>query len=172
MTDPDGTPHPFGPGDTVVLPKGWYGRWDIEEFIHKIWTVTEHADVEGASRRPVVVGLADLAGGNVASEPATQKGSTVYDVGNVAVGSWTCTPGSFTVPTRASAETMHVLRGTGFVTNADGSSRRCVAGDTVVLPEGWSGTLDVVENFTVVFSDVASGPRGQRRPLEGRPFRG
>ena len=55
VTDPDGTPHPFGPGDVVVLPKGWHGRWDVHEFIHKVWLVCEHEDVGGASRRPVVM---------------------------------------------------------------------------------------------------------------------
>ena len=49
VTDPDGTPHPFGPGDVVVLPKGWYGRWDITEHIHKIWLTLTHDDVPGAS---------------------------------------------------------------------------------------------------------------------------
>jgi uncharacterized cupin superfamily protein len=64
-----------------------------------------------------------------------------------------------------------VVKGTAFFTNADGSSRRCVAGDTVVLPQGWAGHWDVVENFTVVFADVSDGPRAaQRRPLVGRPF--
>jgi hypothetical protein len=80
VTDPDGTPHPFGPGDTVVLPTGWYGRWDVDEFIHKVWLVKEHDDVPGASLRPVVVPLGALAGGNVAAEAAAQKGTTVYDV--------------------------------------------------------------------------------------------
>ena len=172
VTDPDGTPHPFGPGDTVVLPKGWYGRWDIDEFIHKVWVVTEHDDVPGAAVTPVVAPVGALAGGNLSPEPATQKGRTMYDVGSVAVGSWTCTPGTFTVESRASTELLHVLRGVAFITNSsDGSARRCAAGDTVVLPRGWSGQLDVVESFTVSFADVSDGPRsGQRTPMKGRPF--
>jgi uncharacterized cupin superfamily protein len=36
VSDPDGTRYPFGPGDVVVLPKGWYGRWDISQKIHKV----------------------------------------------------------------------------------------------------------------------------------------
>ena len=104
VTDPDGTPHPFGPGDTVVLPKGWYGRWDIEEFIHKIWVVKEHEDLPGASVTPVVVPLGALAGGNVSGDLAVQQGRTVYDVaGALAVGSWTCTPG------RGGRRTLHWL---------------------------------------------------------------
>ena len=49
VTDLDGTRHTFGPGDTVVLPKGWSGRWDVTEAIHKVWVVHEHEDVKGAS---------------------------------------------------------------------------------------------------------------------------
>jgi uncharacterized cupin superfamily protein len=43
VTDVDGRRHFFGQGDTVILPKGWSGRWDIAEPIHKVreaWTDT------------------------------------------------------------------------------------------------------------------------------------
>ena len=49
VTDLDGTRHSFGPGDTVVLPKGWSGRWDVTKAIHKVWVVHDHEDVKGAS---------------------------------------------------------------------------------------------------------------------------
>jgi uncharacterized cupin superfamily protein len=35
VCDKDGTPHPFYPGDVVVLPKHWCGRWDVTQLIHK-----------------------------------------------------------------------------------------------------------------------------------------
>jgi uncharacterized cupin superfamily protein len=41
-----------------------------------------------------------------------------------------------------------------FLTNADGSARRCVAGDTVVLPKGWSGTWDILEPVTKVWVEA------------------
>jgi len=46
VSDEDGQRHHFGPGDTVVLPKGWSGRWDILEAIHKVWFVHDHPRVE------------------------------------------------------------------------------------------------------------------------------
>ena len=49
-----------------------------------------------------------------------------------------------------------MLSGTFFLTNADGSARRCAAGDTVSLPEGWSGHFDVVEPVATVFAEVAA----------------
>jgi uncharacterized cupin superfamily protein len=36
LTDLDGKRNFFGPGDTVILPKGWSGRWDVAEPIHKV----------------------------------------------------------------------------------------------------------------------------------------
>lgn len=46
LTDMDGTRHYFGPGDTVILPKGWAGRWDVQEAIHKVWCVHDHPHIE------------------------------------------------------------------------------------------------------------------------------
>jgi uncharacterized cupin superfamily protein len=40
LTDLDGQRNFFGPGDTVILPKGWSGRWDIAEPVHKVMTLT------------------------------------------------------------------------------------------------------------------------------------
>ena len=38
-----------------------------------------------------------------------------------------------------------VLEGVFFLTNLDGTSRRCTVGDTVVLPKGWTGHCDILE---------------------------
>ena len=48
LTDADGARGCFGPGDVVVLPKGWHGRWDVLVAIHKVWFVHEH---RGPARR-------------------------------------------------------------------------------------------------------------------------
>ena len=45
--------------------------------------------------------------------------------------------------------------GVFYLTNLDGSARRCEAGDTVVLPKGWSGRWDIVEPMTTVWVEVA-----------------
>ena len=60
VTDPDGVEHAFGPGDVVILPEGWRGRWDIHEHIHKVWLTLTHDHVPGAPDRPVVVSRASL----------------------------------------------------------------------------------------------------------------
>jgi uncharacterized cupin superfamily protein len=41
LTHPDGSAQRCGPGDTVVLPKGWAGHWDILEPVWKVWVEAE-----------------------------------------------------------------------------------------------------------------------------------
>ena len=46
LGDSDGAKHYFGPGDTVIIPKGHSGRWDVHTPIHKIWAVNAHEFIE------------------------------------------------------------------------------------------------------------------------------
>lgn len=158
LTDIDDTRHYFGPGDTVILPKGWSGRWDVLQDIHKVWFVVEHPNIEETTSNPiraVVVyhnqlvanseGYEDFQEAADLGSPSTAL-KNVYDADPISVGSWTCSPGSFTVDDLDATVGFHVLEGIFFLTNAaDGTARRCLAGDTVVLPEGWSGQWDVME---------------------------
>ena len=114
VTDSDGTTkHYFSPGDTVILPKGWSGRWDVLQDIHKVWFVHDHPKVEETSHpiRAVVTPYCSLVpmhlqrpqGGGGGGAAATDGSSpsiatrTIYDVGPTNVDCWTCTPGSFPV---------------------------------------------------------------------------
>lgn len=157
LTDLDGMRHYFGPGDVVVLPKGWSGRWDVLEDIHNVWFVHEHPNIEHKTN-PIRVEIANY--NTFAPQYMTQYGirkdaihgspsaasRTLYEVGPTEVGVWTCTAGSFPVTNRPTTECLHVLEGVFFLTNAvDGTARRCVPGDTVILPKGWSGYWDVIE---------------------------
>ena len=75
LTNRDGTRACFGPGDVVVLPKGWSGRWDILVDIHKIWFVHDHPSF-------------DSPGWAIAATSSTTKTwplSTLYDVGPTAL---------------------------------------------------------------------------------------
>jgi uncharacterized cupin superfamily protein len=86
-------------------------------------------------------------------QTATQ---TLYDKGPMSVGFWSCTPGSFagTSP-RTTTECFHVLEGDFFLTgHSDGSSQRCLAGDTIVLPKGWCGHWDVLETVKKIWTVV------------------
>ena len=154
VTDADGMVHPFGPGDVVVLPKHWCGRWDIAQTIHKVWVVHDHPDVPGAADgivRAVVAPVPPITPG-VPNVPTT---TPVYDLGPTRVGFVSCSPpGNFVVPPRANAEIFMVVDGVFFLTNSDGSARRFTAGDTVVVPQGWWGFLDIIEPVSKVWVDV------------------
>lgn len=39
LTDADGKERHLGPGTSVILPKGWTGRWDISETVRKIYVI-------------------------------------------------------------------------------------------------------------------------------------
>eukprot|EP00977_Amphora_coffeiformis_P025836 scaffold22432_cov168-Amphora_coffeaeformis.AAC.16 len=161
LTDKDGAAHDFGPGDTVIVPKGWCGRWDMWEDVQKIWFVHEHAKVEEQATAdfPCIRAhvtpyeklmapqyLHPLAGGPGAAS------RLLYAAGPTTVGSVMCAPGSSS-KTCHDAECFHLLEGILFLTDDDnnGTSQRCVAGDTVFLPPGWSGHHDVVEKTTMLW---------------------
>ena len=161
VTDMDGTRNFFGPGDVVVLPKGWSGRWDVLQDIHKLWVVADHPDVSNVDPNKAIIkpysnfSPEHLTSNGVRADathgaPATAS-DTYLNNGYMSTGVWTCSPGSFPVSSRSSTEAFFLLEGVAFLTNSDGSARRCVAGDTVVLPKGWTGKWDVIESVKKVW---------------------
>lgn len=40
LTDAGGRSVDVGPGDTVLLPRGWHGRWEVVETLRKIYVVS------------------------------------------------------------------------------------------------------------------------------------
>ena len=78
----------------------------------------------------------------------------IYDLGPTSVGFLSCAPGAFEVAPRDSAEVLFVVEGAFFMSNADGSAQRCAAGDTIVLPRGWSGRWDIIEPTSTVWTEA------------------
>jgi len=162
VTDLDGVQHAFGPGDTVILPKYWRGRWDVMRRIHKVWVVVDHDDVPGAADgvvRAVVTPLASLAPDDVPSIPrggALRADRELYRVGTTTVGCTVCTPGGWARDDEhaTTAECFHVLDGAFSLTPIDGSAQRCTAGDMVVLPRGWRGHWDIITTATMLWVKV------------------
>lgn len=163
LTDTDGTQHYFGPGDTVILPKGWSGRWDVLQDIHKVWFVHDHCYVVETTdpirarvistsslsaphyMQPTQSGLLSLAS-SVHGEQHHTRSNVVYNLGPTAVGGSSYEPRNYWLSNTMRQECFHVLEGVFYLANAhDGSAQRCMAGDTVVIPQGWSGYWDVLE---------------------------
>ena len=69
VTDLDGQRNYFSPGDTVILPKHWSGRWDIAENVHKVWFVHDHEDTTTTSSSSVA--------GSTTSTTTTTTPSTI-----------------------------------------------------------------------------------------------
>lgn len=168
VTDLDGAPHYFGPGDTVILPKGWSGRWDILQDLHKVWFVHEHAFVVETSDpiRARVIPTSELSapqnlqwtdagfGLSVPISPSLHRhhrhhtrSRVIYDLGPTAVGGSLYDAGCYyTLTNLVRQECFYVMEGVFYLANAqNGSAQRCVAGDAIVLPQGWSGHWDVLE---------------------------
>ena len=155
VDDADGTRHCFGPGDLVVLPRGWNGRWDVTKDLRKIWMVHSHDEIAGASSGAVVV--------------TPTSGGKVYENSATSTGVWTAPPGQSTEVISSPTEALYILEGVAFVTNTDGSAIRCLKGDTVVLPEGWSGRWDILEVLkavrVVVRGCASASPVARSSPL-------
>jgi len=165
LTDMDGVEHSFGPGDTVILPKGWAGRWDVLQDIHKVWFVNDHPNVEEIEDpiRAKIVKYEtmissyvkphsispELRAASASNEdyPSSIASRILYDVGPNTVDIWTSTPGVFAIDELKKTCCFHLVEGVVKLTNNfDRSSQRCVAGDTVVLPKGWAGEWSVLES--------------------------
>lgn len=167
LGDADGVLHYFGPGDTVIIPKGHVGRWDVNSAagIHKVWAVHEHLKIEEAitSSNPII--RVTVIHYHQLSPQYTTKGhdalyectgascsvasQTYYNVGPNKVGVWTSASAgpSFIVSSPYPKRTwFFMLEGVLFITDAStGAAHRCVPGDTVMIPKGWTGCIDVVE---------------------------
>lgn len=157
----DGVRHYFGPGDTVIIPKGHQGRWDVYQDIHKIWITQEHADqAQPQPKRVKVIHYQDYhtnPGAPVGyhHSDAISADQSIYHLGPTRVGIWT-TPASIHYPVVVPVNTppttqisFVLLKGKLVLASSSSSTTQevqpCEAGDTVILPPGWSGFLHVLE---------------------------
>lgn len=146
VTDLDGERHYFGPGDAVILPQGWAGRWDVLQDLHKIWFVHDHdpaattAGINTITRAQIAHNYHMFDGGStndvaplhdqhgvrgdaIHGSPSTTSRILYEGPGPTQVGVWTCSKGSFYPrEPRATTECFVVLEGVFFLTNQDGSA--------------------------------------------------
>ena len=148
LSDVDGVKHYFGPGDTVIIPKGHTGRWDIHEDIHKVWAVNDHAHISERESpiRVKVIHFQDYhsnIGAPAGYERSAPSAETVYNVGPTKVGIWNAVPGTVTKVTPTNRIWFLLLKGALVLAGEDGRVQACEPGDSVMLPKGWSGYVHV-----------------------------
>eukprot|EP00536_Pseudo-nitzschia_multiseries_P008207 jgi/Psemu1/197491/e_gw1.205.84.1 len=169
LGDADGAKHYFGPGDTVIIPKGHTGRWDVTAPIHKIWAVNTHDYIEETD--PIIRVRVDgyhtfaphlLTRSQRGIDPLYGAGApevsykTIYDIGPTTVGVWASDRAFIPVTAPLPRKSFFfLLEGSLNVHNIDtGTSQRCEPGDTVMLPEGFTGYIDVLEPAKKLFTTV------------------
>ncbi|MGQ3383164.1 cupin domain-containing protein [Glutamicibacter sp. TV12E] len=73
----------------------------------------------------------------------------------VDIGFWTCSAGEFATARHGVNELILVLEGSGTLISEAGERTDHVAGDVVLIPDGWSGTWQIHEQFTKQYITVA-----------------
>ena len=71
--------------------------------------------------------------------------------GRTKIGIWECTEGTFTADRSKIAEYCHIFSGEAEIISDNGSSRRLVAGDILVLPLGWKGKWIIKERVRKLY---------------------
>jgi uncharacterized protein len=111
-------------------------------------TIDDVLTVELATGRPVPTA--------VGGEPY-ESWHVIYDDGQVELGIWEVTPGSFRGSADGIHEQMHFVAGSGTITDADGVITPIGPGVVMLCPDGWSGTWDVRETVRKTYAIVKSG---------------
>lgn len=107
----------------------------------------------------VFTGLAGIDIGTFADKPTTlSPGQTEAATslwtspdGAVDIGIWECTPGRFTADRSEAAEFCYFLDGKIVMTQADGTRRTLGPGDAIMLPLGWKGTWEILEQTRKIY---------------------
>lgn len=87
------------------------------------------------------------------SNAAAPSATVFYNAGPTRVGVWSSPAGSSYQVQQGERAWIYCLEGVMFVTDGQtGEARRCEAGDTIVLPKGWYGYVDVMEDTKQLFT--------------------
>jgi uncharacterized protein len=89
----------------------------------------------------------------VAGEPY-ESWHVISDDGQVELGIWEVTPGSFRGETDGIYEQMHFVAGSGMITDGEGAVTEIRPGVVMLCPDGWSGTWDVRETVRKTYAVV------------------
>lgn len=143
----DGSMQTFRAGDGFVIPKGAVLQWQQSEYLRKFWVIYDNPDsppaatglkamltnpdadlvpVIGLEQAPFESDIPQMGLLNLYQDPG----------GKFNAGVWDCTPMKRIPSTIERSELMHILEGSGSITNADGVIFEFKAGDTFLVPAG------------------------------------
>ena len=147
LVSEDGCVQTFRAGDGLVIPKGAMLQWRQPEYVRKFWVIHDDAGsppaaagstalladpnatlprVTGLEPAPFIGGIPQMGQLNLCQDPT----------GKFLAGIWECSPMQRLPTTIERSELMHILEGSGSITNADGVVFEFNAGDTFLVPIG------------------------------------
>ncbi|MDH3536494.1 MAG: cupin domain-containing protein [Gammaproteobacteria bacterium] len=138
----------FRAGDSFILPKGTPCIWRQDEYALKYWAIHNNPDnplTANPQLQPIRVDPGAELPAITGQDPAMYE-SEVPDMGWLTLyrdpggrfqaGVWDCSPMKRVATTIERSELMHILEGSGSITNADGVVFNFTAGDTFLVPVG------------------------------------
>ena len=143
----DGSTQTFHAGQGCFIPKGAVLQWQQSEYLRKFWVIHDNPESKAAA-----AGLtAMLVDPTATLTPVTglEQAPFESDIPQMGLlslyqdpdaklhtGVWDCSPMKRLPSTIERSELMHILEGSGSITNADGVVFDFKAGDTFLVPVG------------------------------------
>ena len=144
----DGDTRRFRAGEAFVIPRGTPCSWVQDEYALKFWAIHDDPSnpLESDPGLHAIAADPDAALDAVAGLDAAQFDGGVPEMaqrvlyrdpgGKFEAGIWECSPMRRKPATLARSELMHILEGSGSITNGDGAVFEFRAGDTFLVPIG------------------------------------
>ena len=88
-----------------------------------------------------------------AGDPRTRF-AELFERDGIDVGVWACTPGGWAIENRPDTEIVSIISGRARITDADGTMKEVGPGDVFVLPAGWSGRWDILEDLEKLYVTI------------------
>jgi len=143
----DGTAQTFHAGEACFIPRGAVLQWQQSEYLRKFWVIHDNPEskVTAAGLQAMLVdpnaALVSVAGLEQTSFESEIPQMGLYSLyqdpdGKFQTGVWDCSPMKRKPATIERSELMHILEGSGSITNADGVVFEFKVGDTFLVPLG------------------------------------
>jgi uncharacterized cupin superfamily protein len=142
-----GSSQRFRAGDSFIIPKGTPCTWRQDEYARKYWAIYDsNTGLEADPDLDAILINADAELPSMGQQDPAMYESEVPEMGMLVLyrdptekflaGVWDSTPMKRKPGTIERSELMHILEGSGSITNADGVVFNFNAGDTFMVPVG------------------------------------